>query len=520
MGKYRYYDPDFKREAVRFVVEDGRGICEVAKSLGIATETLRNWLRLHRQHGIAISDNQASKSTDQSAKIRQLERELERIMNKKNRQNSVKANKIGLKIRSLPRDGLFFQSGLRPFDRIISVNGNTVCDELDFYYYAAEQFLEIEIERGRREGVVEIEREPGSSLHIDFYENPINRCTNHCIFCFIDQMPPNLRSSLYIKDEDFKHSFLNGNYVTLSSASSDDLQRIASIGLSPLFISVHATDPKVRAVMLGNKRAPDIRGQLSFLSKNGIAFHTQIVLCPGFNDGAALHRTINDLFSYGDRLLSIAVVPAGITKHKKRPFAPVDKRLALDVCQKMGTVSDKMAEKDGVRKLFCADEFFIRADLPIPPRSYYEDYPQIENGVGLVRQLLQEAAVIKRKLRNGKINNNSDKKSTLVITGASAYPYIKKVLADITQYTTKKIDVQAVENNYLGTTVTVAGLLCARDVIKQINESAKKSALKEVILPKAMFNHTGHTLDGYSADRISKLTKTPVRVCSSIFDAL
>ncbi|MCL2689779.1 MAG: DUF512 domain-containing protein [Chitinispirillia bacterium] len=443
-------------------------------------------------------------------------------MNKKNRFNNTKANDIGLKIRSLPRGGLFFQSGLRPLDRIISINGNAVYDELDFYYHAAEQFLEIEIERGRREGVLEIEREQGSGLEVDFYENPVNHCTNHCIFCFIDQMPPNLRSSLYIKDEDFKHSFLNGNYVTLSSASRGDLQRAADIGLSPLFISVHATDPKVRSVMLGNKHAPDVREQLSFLSKNGIAFHTQIVLCPGFNDGAVLDRTIADLFKFGDNLLSIAVVPAGVTKHKKRPFPQVDKKLALDVCQKMGIVSGKMAKKDGVRKLFCADELFIRANLPIPPRSYYEDYPQIENGVGLARQLLQEASAVKRKLQKGEINNNHrnkhDKKNTLVITGVSAYPYLKKVLDDITPYTAKKFDVQAVENNYFGTSVTVAGLLCAHDVIKKIKESAKKSPLIEAILPKAMFNNRGHTLDGYSADRIGKLTKIPVRVCSSVTD--
>ncbi|MDR2727969.1 MAG: DUF512 domain-containing protein [Chitinispirillales bacterium] len=437
-------------------------------------------------------------------------------MSKKNRLNNTKTNDAGLKIRSLPRDGALFQSGLRPLDRVISINGNAVCDELDFYYHAAQKFLDIEIVRGRREGVLELEREQGSFLEAAFYENPINCCTNHCVFCFIDQMPPGLRSSLYIKDEDFKHSFLNGNYVTLSSASAKDLQRIAAIGLSPLFISVHATDSKVRSIMLGNRRAPDIREQLLFLSENGIAFHTQIVLCPGFNDGAVLDRSIADLFSYGGSLLSIAVVPVGVTKYRKCRLAKVDKRLALDVCKKLETVSDKMAQKDGVRKLFCADEFFIRANLPIPPASYYEDYPQIENGVGLVRQLLQEGAAVKRELRRRETVSNNNEKSTLVITGVSAFPYMKKVLADITPYTVKKFDVQAVENSYFGSSVTVAGLLSARDVIKHIKEAAKKFPFSEAVLPKVMFNHTGHTLDGYSAKRISKLTGIPVRLCSSI----
>ncbi|MDR0306564.1 MAG: DUF512 domain-containing protein [Chitinispirillales bacterium] len=435
-------------------------------------------------------------------------------MNKKNRSDHAKT---GLKIRSLPQDSFLFLSGLRSFDRIVSVNDHVLNDELDFYYHCAQQNLLIEIERAGRRGVVELQREPGSSLKIDFYEKPINRCANRCVFCFIDQMPPGLRRSLYIKDEDLKHSFLNGNYVTLTSASRDDLRRIVSIGLSPLFISVHATDAKVRAVMLGNKRAPDIREQMAFLSGNGISFHTQVVLCPGLNDGDVLDRTITDLFSYGGHLLSAAVVPLGVTRFRKRPLDEVDKKRALDVCLKLGKISENAAAKDGFRKLFVADEFFIKAGLPIPPASYYEDYPQIENGVGLVRQLLLESAGVKRKLRGCEIRDNRKKKNTLVITGYSALPYVKKVLTDISPYTIKKFEVLAVENRYFGNSVTVAGLLCARDVIRQIKNALSADVeFSEVILPKVMFNHTGHTLDGYSAGRISKAAGIPVRVCETI----
>ena len=424
--------------------------------------------------------------------------------------------KRGLTVRSLPRGGFLFMSGLRARDRVTAVNGHGVADELDFYYHCAGDFLEIEIERGGRAGTVEAERPAGAPMDVEFYEKPVNRCANRCVFCFIDQMPRGLRRSLYIKDEDFRHSFLNGNYVTLTAASPEDLARIASIGLSPLFVSVHATDPAARAAMLGNRRIPDVRRQLAFLSDNGIAFHTQIVLCPGYNDGAVLERTVGDLFGYGRSLLSIAVVPVGLTRFRKRPLAPVDSPAAARVCRKIGEISDRMKREDGARKLFVADELFIRAGLPIPPASYYEGYPQIENGVGLVRQLLREGARVKRLLRGHALVDTPKKRNCLVITGCSAYPFLKKVLDGIAPYVNKNYDVRPVVNRYFGETVTVAGLLTAADVIKKIKESSADTLYGEVILPKAMFNHAGHTLDGYSSLRIAKAVGLKVNVAGTI----
>jgi len=415
-------------------------------------------------------------------------------------------------------------SGLRPRDRILAVNGHDIADELDFYYHAAGDFLEIEIERGGREGTVDIERLPGAPLEAEFCEKPVNRCTNRCVFCFIDQMPKGLRRSLYIKDEDFKHSFLNGNYVTLTSASPGDLRRIASIGLSPLFVSVHATGREARAALLGNRRIPDVREQLAFLRDNGIAFHTQIVLCPGINDGEVLERTVDDLFGYGAALMSVAVVPVGLTRFRKKPLTPVDRPLAGDVCKKMGEVSGRMKAADGVRKLFLADEFFIRAGMPIPPASYYEDYPQIENGVGLVRQLLRDGAKIKRRLRAGTPvpcrGGNLPQKRLLVITGCSAYPYVKQIFDDVNQYTDKNFEAHPVPNRYFGETVTVTGLLTAADVIRKIKEASSRTKYHEVILPRVMFNHSGYTLDGYSPARIGKSVNLPVRAVETAEEAV
>jgi putative radical SAM enzyme (TIGR03279 family) len=425
----------------------------------------------------------------------------------------------GIRIKSLDRGGALFSAGLRPRDRVISINGFDIIDELDFFYRCADEILEIEIERNGRFGVVEVERAGGVPLEVEFFEKPVNRCANKCVFCFIDQMPKGLRRSLYIKDEDFKHSFLNGNYVTLASASRGDLERVASIGLSPLYVSVHATDPNVRAAMLGNRRAPDIRGQLAYMRDGGIAFHTQIVVCPGYNDGAVLEKTVRDLLGYGRSLLSIAVVPVGVTKFRKRPLATVDKTMAIDICAGMGELSDRTANPFGERKLFLADELFIKADLPIPPASYYGDYPQIENGVGLVRQLLAEGERLKRQLRKrplaapGKRKNNS-----LVLTGRSARPFLQKALAGIAPYVNKTFDIHAVENRYFGETVTVAGLLTATDVIGKAKELIRVKPYGEVILPKAMFNHKGHTLDGYSPSRIGKSINLPVKTAGTVWE--
>jgi putative radical SAM enzyme (TIGR03279 family) len=440
-----------------------------------------------------------------------------------NHVDKLKSPKMGLRVRSLPRGGFLSMSGLRPGDRIISVNGQDIVDELDFYYHAAQDFLDVEIERGGRAGVIEAERPPGVPLEIDFYEKPVGRCANRCVFCFVDQQPKGLRRSLYIKDEDFRYSFLNGNYMTLTSASREDLRRAASIGLSPLFVSVHATDREVRAAMLGNGRIPDIRAQLSYLRDNGIAFHTQIVLCPGMNDGAVLDRTIEDLFGYGRALLSIAVVPVGLTRFRKKPLVPVGRACAVEVCGRLGAVSDRMKRADGVRKLFAADEFFIRAGLPIPPVSYYEDYPQIENGVGLVRQLLHEGAKIKRRLRGTSVDNsNRKRKNILLITGQSAFPFLKKVFDDIAPFVNKNFDVKPVDNHYFGETVTVAGLLSAKDVIKKIKNLSGESSYtyNEVILPGAMFNHAGYTLDGYSPSRVGKSVNLSVKAAGTIGEVI
>jgi putative radical SAM enzyme (TIGR03279 family) len=421
----------------------------------------------------------------------------------------------GVKVRHVPKESPFYKAGLRSSDIITSINGEEVTDELDFRFFAADCLLELSVRRGDADVKLTVIREEGSFLDVDIQERPINTCKNRCIFCFIDQMPPGLRSGLYIKDEDFKYSFLNGNYVTLSSTTRKDLEKVARLGISPLFISVHATETGIRNKMLRNSKAPPVMDQLNFLKNSGVAFHTQIVVCKGYNDGNVLLRTLEDLFSFGENLLSIAVVPVGLTRYRNFPLEPVDSQTAGWICSKVEQMSLEHLQKDGFRKLFLADEFFIKAGLKIPPAKYYEDYPQIENGVGLVRMLLEQWKTCKSKLNSGKSRISFNRK-TLLLTSVSAYPYLKRIISEAEkQYGVTEMDIVAVKNDYFGETVTVAGLLTAKDIISTIKRETKNKKYGQIIIPAVMFNFGGYTLDGFSLQRICKATGIDIKIAES-----
>lgn len=430
---------------------------------------------------------------------------------------------MGLRVKSVAQGSPFSRAGLRKGDEILSVDGQRIDDTLDFAFYSSSYNFYLDILRGDSELRLDVTRDDGSYAGVDFFENPINCCRNNCVFCFIDQMPKGLRSGLYIKDEDFKHSFLNGNYVTLTGAKPSDLEKIVKIGLSPLYISVHATDDTARKRMLGITRAPDIMEQLHYLSSNSISFHAQIVLCPTYNDGAILEKSINDLFSFGDSLMSIAVVPVGLTKHRTTSLPPVTAQIARDVCEMVMSMSDAHCATDKKRKLFCADEFFIKAGLRLPPSKYYEDYPQIENGVGLVRKLFNEWKLYKKEFTLRKIKPLKKKKRYLVISSLSACRFIQEIILDALKIRpdfSADFTVVPMVNTFFGEMVTVAGLMTAKDVIATIKKELHQQSFDKVILPSIMFGHKQRTLDGYSAERIEKLTGIPVVVVRTIEELL
>jgi putative radical SAM enzyme (TIGR03279 family) len=432
-------------------------------------------------------------------------------------------DRTGIRIRELPAASLFFRAGMRPGDTVLAVNGEKVIDELDFRFKAAASPLHIDFMRNGRKRTIAVEREPGTFLDLSFYEKPIRRCANRCIFCFIDQMPGGLRKRLYIKDEDLSHSFLNGNYVTLTNATKSVLERIVATGLSPLFVSVHATDPVIRNRMLGIKRASLIMEQLSYLTYNGIDFHTQIVVCPGYNDGPVLRQTIKGLMSLGKNLLSIAVVPVGLTRFRTFPLSSVSPSNSRAICTIVKAMSDRDKARTGKRRLFCADELFLRAGDPIPAASYYEEYPQIENGVGLLRQLedsWQQAKKRARRMRSNRKHPPATGKKYLLLTSMSAYPFLQAIALEVQKLQNVTLHVEPVGNRFFGETITVAGLLTAQDIVRSIRTATKQEHYSAALLPAAMFNYAGFTLDGYSTRRISRSAGITIKPIGSIDELL
>jgi putative radical SAM enzyme (TIGR03279 family) len=429
----------------------------------------------------------------------------------------------GLTIRSVAKGLPAWKSGLRNRDVVVSVDGVPVEDEVDFRFFTSQSVSMIRLRRGASLVTVRLERPLNTLLGAQFAEDTVRRCSNCCIFCFIDQMPKGLRKTLYIKDEDVKHSFVNGNYVTLGAMSYHELDRICALGLSPLYVSVHATAPAVRRRMLGNRTLQNITQQLRFLEKNNVSFHTQIVVCPGFNNGAVLNKSIDDLFAFKKGLLSIAIVPVGLTRFKRKILKPVDRDEARRICATVSAKGEKDKLRHGRRRIFLADEMFLLAGHPIPPRSYYQNYPQIENGVGLVRMLLDEWKEI--KLRHGckhqriTSENSTGSKRLLIVTSESAYPFLKKISADLGMFFPGVVaEAFAIRNHFFGGMVTVAGLLTGSDIIRQVK--AVNDAWDRVVVPGVVFNARGHTLDGYSAQRIEKHCGVKVIVADSLTSLL
>ncbi len=425
-------------------------------------------------------------------------------------------NVRGLSVQRVIRNSDAFRAGVRAGDRVVSVNGETPADELDFSFLTAEEILTLGIVRKGTLKHIELRRESGSLLGIELVQLPVQSCKNRCIFCFIDQLPDGMRKRLYIKDEDYRHSFLNGSYITLTSLSDRQLERIAERGISPLYISVHATDPDVRRRMLRNRHAGKILEQLKFLVECDIAIHSQIVVCPGYNDGEVLQKTLEDLLCMDERMESVAVVPVGLTRFRKAALEPVSARAAKQILTQIRPLSDRDWKKYRFRRLFASDEFYVKAGIDIPQSNHYEGYPQIENGVGLIRCLINEWEKLQPCLPNASSRETSGREQkSLILTSVSAAPYVRRIVEDIQRVLPElSFWVHPVKNSFFGESVTVAGLLTARDMISQIKKH--KSGYDRIFIPSASLNYRGYTLDGYSVDRIKKIVGKPVIAPSSL----
>lgn len=352
-------------------------------------------------------------------------------------------------------------------DRLLAINGHQLRDIIDYNFFSADEELTLEVVKSDGEvWEIEVERDESEPLGLMFPAPVPAQCGNKCVFCFVHQLPKGLRAPLYVKDEDYRLSFLYGNYVTLANIGRSEIERIKEQRLSPLYISVHATDPQLREKLLGKSGIVPILEVMGELAAARITMHTQVVLCPGINDGSFLEQTVNDLAALYPLVASLAVVPLGLTRHRKGlpELRPVTSDYAADLITAWQPRTNELARRLGEPFLFLADEFFIKAGLPFPPIEEYGDFPQVENGVGMVPLFLDEAAEVLDQARPLK------PATITVVTGESPYQYLSDFLCDLGQKTGITFRPVAIKNRLFGDSVTVTGLVSGRDIIDGLRE--------------------------------------------------
>jgi putative radical SAM enzyme (TIGR03279 family) len=423
-------------------------------------------------------------------------------------------------------EGLAAEAGLQPGDELLAVNDHSVRDVIDVQFYAAEPEVDLLIRREGELWLYELERDYGEPLGLSFghptFDTDIRRCNNQCLFCFVTQMAPRgFRRSLAIKDDDYRYSFLEGNYVTLTNLSEADWERIAEQHLSPLYVSVHATASSLRRRLLGNPEAPDIMGQLRRLAEARIDVHTQLVIVPELNDGEEMVRSVRDLATLWPAVRSVSVVPVGLTRYHRyglRTNTPAEAESVLETIEGwQGT----FLERVGDRFVYATDEWYLLVGRPVPPRRHYpRGEALLENGLGLVRQFLDDWKAIRsglERLRPVFAPSPSGEVSSLtLVTGTLFAPALQSAAAELARLVGVPVAVQPVTNTTLGETITVAGLLMGRDVVGQLNGVELND---RIVLPEVMFRGPeGVTLDGMKPAEIGATVGRPVRLAAGMAD--
>ena len=416
----------------------------------------------------------------------------------------------GVEISDVAPDSLGAEMDLESGDRIIKVNGRVVRDYLDFRFHTAgetELVLEVRKKSGE-DWEVELERAEGEDFGLAFEQIVPRQCANECIFCFCNGNPVDARPSLFIKDEDVRLSFLYGNYTTMTSITEDEMRRIVEQRLSPQYVSVHATDLDVRAYLLGiDKQRADISGKLARLLDAGIEVHAQVVLCPEINDGEVLKKTIMDLAAEFPRITSVAIVPLGLTRYNTdQRLTRVTPEFCRRVIDQVGRIQKELHAKLGTNFALLGDEIYLRAGRRIPGRSHYGDYPQIEDGVGMVRSFADEFARLMRRLERHDWTTTSKKRGT-IFTGTLFAPVLRDKIDKLNQRFGTELAVEALENSYFGGDVSVAGLLTGKDLL----QAHERIAGEFVVIPRQMLkSDEAIMLDGMHLAEVSRALGQPV----------
>lgn len=416
-------------------------------------------------------------------------------------------------ISEIQKDSIAQELELQKGDKILSINSEIPKDFIDYQYMMSAEEVEIEVEKTNGDvEIYEIEKDYDEDLGIIFESAVFDRikpCTNKCIFCFVDQQPEGLRKSLYIKDDDYRLSYLQGTYITLTNLTEKDKKRIEAMHLGPLYVSVHTTNPELRAKMLNNPKATNILEDLKWLKKADIPIHTQIVLCPEYNDKDELERTLNDFSKFKSIIQSIAIVPVGLTKFHKNNLKPLTKENALHVIKQVENFNKKMKKQIAM----ASDEFFIKADYEIPPRKYYGNFSQIEDGVGALRLLLDDFEKTKKKLPK-KIQN---KKEICFAVTDSSKKVMEKIIDELNKIENLNCQMIVLKNNFFGPNVTVAGLITGNDLINQL----KNKDIKELVIPSIMLRpYTQDFLDGITISDVQKELNAKINVINDIYSTI
>ncbi|MEW6570150.1 MAG: DUF512 domain-containing protein [Nitrospirota bacterium] len=403
------------------------------------------------------------------------------------------------------------EGGLQPGDLLVSVNSRKLRDPIDFMFYSSEEALDIEVKRNRNIFRLRLDRRNTDDFGMTFKPFKIMTCRNNCLFCFVKQLPRGLRKTLYVKDEDYRMSFLYGNYITMTNLSKEDRRRIVEQRLSPLYISVHSTNRALRNKLLGNTKAPDILRELKFLADNKLRFNAQIVVCPGYNDGKELQQTLSSLYRFYPYLLSVAVVPVGLTMYHKRNIRAFEKDDAVSAIRILELFQKRFMKKHGTPIVYGADELYLKAEIPFPPLGQYGELYQYENGVGMVPFFLSRAKKIrvqKPVISKGKF---------ITFTGRSFFPFLKKFTERLEKEDIK-IDVVLVENTFFGSSITVTGLLTGRDVMKSVLYRIDRHEM--MLIPDTALNHEDKFLDDVTLGDVQEALRIPAKKISATPEGL
>lgn len=393
--------------------------------------------------------------------------------------------RAGARITGVEPGGIAAELKLEPGDTLVEINRCQLNDLIDYQYLCADQHLEILVVKKNGESwLLEVDKDYDEGLGLEFAQpvfDQVKKCCNRCIFCFVDQLPAGLRPSLYLKDDDYRLSFLQGNFITLTNLTPDDLERIRNLKLSPLYVSVHATDPDVRQSLCRHPDAGRVLDQLKLLTGSGIEIHAQLVLCPGINDGPVLRRSLADLAALWPRLASVGVVPVGLTGHRSKlpPLQAFGREQAARVIEIVDSCHQASVRDFGYGFCFAADEFYLLAGKPFPETGYYEDFPQMENGIGLARRFYDDFQLLEPGLPRAL----SRPRRVAVATGVDGFRVLEPVLDRLNRIEGLVITPVTVPNRFFGPSVTVTGLVAGQDLLREVQNLP---AGTEVLVPAVM----------------------------------